>query len=356
MKVTPARVLIIDDSAFARKVVREILEADPRFEVVGIARDGLDGLEKIAELKPDVVTLDLVMPNLDGIGLLDALAKLGLAGVPRVVVVSMTDSDGDLAVAALQRGAFDLVHKPTALATERLFELAGELREKVALAASAIVRPPIASQPLISSVASVASVPSPPAAPRKRSTRRIVVIGASTGGPQALTNLLGAIPKDFPVAIAVALHMPLGYTEALAKRLDQACAIEVLEASEGLEFRPGRAIVARAGMHLKIRPGEPALARLDLIPIDKPHRPSVDVLFASAAEAFGEACVGVVLTGMGDDGLIGSRAVRGAGGVVLTEAESSCVVYGMPRAVKEADLSSREAPLEGMLRAILGYV
>jgi two-component system, chemotaxis family, protein-glutamate methylesterase/glutaminase len=351
--MTKARVLIVDDSAFARKVVREILEADSRFEVVGIARDGLDGLEKIAELKPDVVTLDLVMPNLDGLGLLESLAKLGLASVPRVVVVSMTDSDSDLAVAALQRGAFDLVHKPTALATDRLFELAGELREKVALAAAATVRRPFGAQPVI------APAPAPLPAPRlpvKRSGRRIVVIGASTGGPQALTSLLGAIPKDFPVPIAVALHMPLGYTEALAKRLDQACAIEVLEASEGLELRPGRALIARAGMHLKIRPGEPAVARLDLVPIDKAHRPSVDVLFASAAEAFGQACVGVVLTGMGDDGTIGSRAIRGAGGVVLTEAESSCVVYGMPRAVKEAGMSSREAPLEGMLNAILSYV
>jgi two-component system chemotaxis response regulator CheB len=281
------------------------------------------------------------MPNLDGLGVLASLPKIGLASVPRVVVVSMTDANSDLAIAALQAGAVDLVHKPTALATDRLLELSDELRQKVALAAAAPTRR--ASSPL--------RAVAPLAAPVS-SDRKLVVIGTSTGGPQALTALLGAIPKEFPVPIAIVLHMPVGYTEALAKRLDQSCAIEVLEAHEGLELRAGRAIIARAGMHLRIHPGDPARARLVLVPLDAVHRPSVDVLFSSAAEAFGGATLGVVLTGMGDDGLLGSRAIRSAGGVVLTEAESSCVVYGMPRAVKEAGLSDGEAPLERMAESI----
>jgi two-component system chemotaxis response regulator CheB len=150
--------------------------------------------------------------------------------------------------------------------------------------------------------------------------------------------------------------MPVGYTEALARRLDQASAIEVVEAYDGVELLPGRAIIARAGMHLKIEEGAPARGRLDLRPIDKPHRPSVDVLFESAAAAFGEHCVGVVLTGMGDDGLLGARALRAANAIVLTEASSSCVVYGMPRSVAEAGMSSAEAPLDRMAEEIQKWI
>ena len=160
------------------------------------------------------------------------------------------------------------------------------------------------------------------------------------------------MPKDFPVPIVVALHMPVGYTEALARRLDQASAIEVLEAYEGVELLPGRAIIARAGMHLKIRDDRPARGHLDLLPLDKPHRPSVNVFLESAAAAFGEACIGVVLTGMGNDGLLGARALRAANAVVLTEAESSCVVYGMPGSVKDAGMSSGEEPLDRMAAEI----
>jgi two-component system, chemotaxis family, protein-glutamate methylesterase/glutaminase len=347
MSAPRIRVLVVDDSAFARKVVREVLEGDPRFEVVGTARDGLDGLEKMSALLPDVVTLDLVMPNLGGIGLLQALPTLGIAKLPRVVVVTMSELSSELAVSALQSGAIALVHKPTALATDRLFELADELRTAVASAAAATTLPGALSS----------SAGERPIAPvTATSSRRVVAIGTSTGGPQALTLLLAQIPKAFPVPIVIALHMPVGYTEALARRLDQASAIEVVEAYDGVELLPGRAIVARAGMHLKIEAGAPARGRLDLRPIDKPHRPSVDVLLESAAAAFGEHCVGVVLTGMGDDGVLGARALRAANAVVLTEAESSCVVYGMPRSVAEAGMSSAQAPLDRMAEEIQRWI
>jgi two-component system chemotaxis response regulator CheB len=344
MAERPIRVLVVDDSAVARKFLRDILSAREEFEVVAIARDGLDALERINELAPDVVTLDLVMPNLDGIGVLQALKDLPQR--PQVVVVSMAGEDSELGVAALAAGAFEVVQKPTALPTERFFELSGELCAKVEAAGRRKVRP--------LPVAPTVNLPLPPS--RRTGTIRMVVIGASTGGPQALTQLLGALPADFSVPIAVVLHMPEGYTEAFARRLDADCALSVSEASEGLALRPGAVVVARAGIHLALAAGAGSglVAELAVGPLDTPHRPSVDVLFQSAARMLGAGVLGVVLTGMGSDGLAGSRAIRQAGGQVLTEAEESCVVYGMPRSVVEAGLSSAEATIERMATLIQG--
>jgi two-component system chemotaxis response regulator CheB len=329
----------VDDSAFARKILRESLQTSPQIEVVGTARDGIDALEKIVQLKPDVVTLDLVMPNLDGLGVLAALSAQQRA---RIVVVSMADGESDLGVAALAYGVFDLVHKPTALAVASLQDIAEELISKVLLAAA---------QPARSEAQ--ASAPSPVPVP-PRASERVVVIGTSTGGPQALTRLLKQLPADFPAPIALVLHIPAGYTGPLAARLNDECAIEVAEASNGMLMRPGLAIVAQAGMHLRfVSEGTGFVVRLDAEPSDSVHRPSVDVLFESAARAFGKRVLGVVLTGMGDDGTRGARAIVAAGGEVLAEAESSCVVYGMPRVVKEAGLAVAEATLDRMAEAIV---
>ncbi len=334
------RVLVVDDSAFARKVMREVLSSDPGIEVIGVAHDGLDALEKIERLDPDVVALDLLMPNLDGVGVLYALA--GRAR-PRCVIVSTSDEQSALAAEALQAGAVDLVHKPTALATDRLYELSTELVQKIKVAAKARTR---------SDVPPSARISAPPVT--VTSGVELVVIGASTGGPQALTHLLGALPADLRVPVAVVLHMPPGYTHALSQRLDASSAIDVLEAYDGLALRRGAAIIARGGVHMKIG-GDPEMRRvvLDASPARSLHRPSVDVLFQSAARAFGARVLGVVLTGMGDDGTEGARAIREAGGGVMTQDEASCVVYGMPRAVVEAGLSQASVPLEGMVTAIL---
>lgn len=341
------RVLIVDDSAFARKVLREILSTSARIQVIDVARDGLEALEKIAELKPDVVILDLVMPHLDGIGVLQALPA---TGAPRVIAVSISDSESELGVKALESGAIDLVHKPTALATDRLFELSAELVRKVEVAATA--KP----WPLFPRGAKL-PVPTPSAPGAAGVSDRMLVIGTSTGGPQALTRLLGALPLDFPLPVALVVHIPPGYTQALARRLDQVSALSVVEAWDGLELRAGQVVVARAGMHLRLeRQGERSFARLDFKPIGTPHRPSVDVLFQSAADAFGAGALGVVLTGMGDDGLRGARAIHEVGGKILVESESSCVVYGMPRCVREAGLAEAEAPLESMVAEILRLV
>lgn len=343
------RVLVVDDSAFARRVMRDVLSADERLEVVGYARDGLEALEKVTELSPDVLTLDLVMPDLDGVGVLDALRQLPSS--PRVVVVTTSTADSPLAVAALTAGAFDVVHKPTALATDRLYELRGELVEKVVAAGAARrleVPPP--------------SAPTPPSEPRvppmrpvqPRSTRRrIVVIGASTGGPRAIALLLRELPADLPVPLAVVVHMPPGYTEAFAERLDGDCALSIAEARDGTSVGPGSVTIARAGIHLRVGSlREGASLMLDAAP-PHIHRPAVDVLFTSAAQAFGPDVLGVVLTGMGSDGVEGARAIHAAGGEVIVEDASSCVVYGMPRAVVEAGLADAIVPLDRMANAIL---
>ena len=334
------RVLVVDDSLTVRARLVELLRAEPGIEVVGEAADGRRAVELCAKLKPDVVTLDLVMPNLDGLGVLRALPP---GGGPRVVIVSISDSESELVIEALQSGAVDLVQKPTALATDRLYELSGELVAKVLTAAGARSHPP-----------APASAPSRVLLP-SRSGVRLVVIGTSTGGPQALTRLLTALPAGLPCAVAVALHIPAGYTDALARRLNEACAVEVFEASEGAELRAGSVAIAQGGLHLRVAAdadGQTLRTHVGVHPASAPFLPSVDVLFESVA-ALGPAVLGAVLTGMGHDGLEGARAIRRAGGAVLTEAESSCVVYGMPRAVKEADLSSGEAPIEEMADAIL---
>jgi len=337
------RVLVVDDSAFARKVIREVLQTQRDLDVVDIARDGLEALEKIAELQPDVVTLDLVMPNLDGLGVLRALPA---EGRPRVVVVSMSDAQSQLGLEALQLGAVDLVHKPTALANDRLFELGDELVRKVRAAAAARRSPP----------RSPAELPPPPLVMDAARTD-LVVIGASTGGPQALSRLLAALPAGFPVPIALVLHIPAEYTAAFAERLDSGSALEVVEAAPGMPLRPGRVVVARGGIHLKIARGDEGLAcALDPEPQVSPHRPSVDALFMSAAAVTGARTLGIVLTGMGDDGLAGAHAIHAAGGRVLTEAESSCVVYGMPRTVAEAGLSDGSAPIVEMAALVAAHL
>ena len=340
----PIRVLVVDDSAFSRKVIRECLNESGDIEVVGIARSGLEALEKIAELSPDVVTLDLVMPDLDGVGVLRALAAdTGGRLAPRVVAVSVSGANSELGVEALQNGAVDLVQKPTALANDRLYELRSDLVSKVR--AAAVARPSRVRIDALSAPEPIATAPS--------HGIQAVVIGSSTGGPQALSRLLAAIPADFAVPLAIALHIPAEYTEAMARRFDKSCAIDVVEASDGVQLRPGLAILARGGSHLRLqRDNDRVIARVEGFPV-MPFYPSVDILFRSAADAYSGNVLGVVLTGMGSDGLEGSRAIRAAGGRVVTESESSAIVYGMPQSVHAAGLANAEAPLDSMLSEIL---
>jgi two-component system chemotaxis response regulator CheB len=330
------RVLVVDDSAFARTVLSRVLRASGNIDVIGTARDGDDALAQIAATDPDLVTLDLTMPGKDGLAVLRALQ--GKAR-PRVLVVSVSTIDSAPGVEALALGAIDIVSKPSALATDRLYELSSELIDKV-LAATAPHR--------ISPITAVAPV--------KYGSTELVMIGTSTGGPQALTRVLAALPADLAAPVAVVLHIPVGYTGALATRLDKTSPLEVVEAYEGVELHRGRVVLAKAGLHLKVRREHDRLfGHLDAQPT-RTHMPAVDELFLSGARAAGAKALGVVLTGMGDDGLEGARAIAAAGGALLTEAASSSVVYGMPRVVYEAGLGARQASLELIASEIKNHV
>ena len=335
------RVLIVDDSAFVRKVVKEMLSRSSFIEVVGTARDGLEALEKVEELNPHVVTLDLIMPRLDGVGfLLEQMARR-----PLPVVVSIASESGEKALQALDAGAVDFVQKPTALATEKVFEISEELLRKVKMAANVPVKKLI--QPFKSHLSETA-------VPVTGGRVEGVFIGISTGGPHALKFMIPQFPGDFPVPIAVVLHMPVGYTELFARQLDQVSFLKVKEAREGDVFSPGTVLIAAAGRHLILKKSASGtvVAHLSARPFDTVHRPSVDVLFDSAAAVFGGRSLGVVMTGMGSDGLKGVGAIKKKGGLIFTESEETCVVYGMPRSVVEAGLSDYQVPLNQMAKTI----
>jgi two-component system chemotaxis response regulator CheB len=291
-----------------------------------------------------VITLDLVMPRKNGVEFLRA--QNARRPIP-VVICSIAHESGALALEAFEAGAVEFVQKPTALATDRVYEIADELVAKVIGASGATVH----------------GEPDAPPAPRPStqtphaSLRRgtdVIVLGISTGGPQGLRQVIPQFPPDFPVPIAMVLHMPVGYTAMYAQRLDEISQLNVVEAAEGDVLQPGVVWLAPAGRHLTFvkAPGDVVRAHLDIRPEDTQHRPAVDVLFTSASELFGSRVLGVVMTGMGSDGLLGAAHIKARGGRIVTEAESSCVVYGMPRAVAEASLSDRSATLHEMAGAI----
>ena len=342
------KVLVVDDSAYVRKVVTEMLSRSPFLDVVGTARNGREALDLVEERRPDVVTCDLNMPDMDGVAFIrEQMARRRLP----IVVMSVANAAGEQVLAALEAGAVDFVHKPTALASERLLDVTGELIQKVKSAAGAALRD-VAHRP--AAVPAVVALPTPYAGATRVD---IVVIGISTGGPQGLKLLVPRLPHDFPVPLAIVLHMPIGYTELYAKKLDELCALEVIEASDGDAIVAGRVYLAPAGRHLSFRRnGTRVLAHLDVRPLDTPHRPAVDVLFQSAAELYGERTLGVVMTGMGADGRDGAAWIKAKGGRVLTESEESCVVYGMPRSVVEAGLSDAAVHLDRMADAIAEHV
>jgi two-component system, chemotaxis family, protein-glutamate methylesterase/glutaminase len=338
------RVLVIDDSAYVRKVVREILSRSPFLEVVGTARDGREALDLVEQLDPDVVTCDLIMPELDGVGFVRE--QMQRKPVP-IIIMSVAKETAEAALTALDAGAIDFVQKPTALASEKIFEVSNELIDKVKAAGNiALNRLPTQPQPPIKatvepSVAGTHSVD-------------LVVLGISTGGPQALKRLIPQLPSDFPVPVVMVMHMPVGYTEMYAAKLNELSNLEVREAAEGDELKPGRVFLAPAGRHLTLKRNADGkvVTHLDARPFSTLHRPSVDVLFQSAAEVYRNRVLGVVMTGMGSDGKQGAAWIKSQGGLIFTEAESSCVVYGMPGVVMEAGLSDKSIALEDMAHAI----
>ena len=337
------RVVVVDDSAYVRKVVKQMLGRSPFLEVVGTARDGAEALELIAETKPDVVTCDLNMPAMDGVDFVRA--QMARKPIP-ILIISIASASGEQVLAALDAGAVDFIQKPTALATDRLLEIADELIEKVKVAARAPMQRPRAPQAVSAPLPTRGTVPT---------DVDIVVIGTSTGGPQALKAVLPLLPADFPVPVAMVLHMPVGYTEMYAQKLNEMTTLTVIEARGGEVVAAGTAFLAPAGRHLTFTQDAASVVRTRLVshPLDTPHRPSVDVLFQSAAEVFGARVLGVVMTGMGSDGREGAAWIKAKGGRIITEAEETCVVYGMPRSVVEAGLSDKSVPLDALARSIM---
>jgi two-component system, chemotaxis family, protein-glutamate methylesterase/glutaminase len=337
------KTLIVDDSAFVRKVVREMLCSSPLIEVVGFARNGQDALEMTKSIEPDVVTCDLTMPELDGVGFVRK--QMAIKATP-ILILSASPQDGAQVLEALEAGAIDFIQKPSALASDDLFRIREELVEKVKAAAQTHVS---ALHPL---TPAGKSLPCP--TPCVAAKMDIVVLGVSTGGPQALRYLIPQFPADFPVPLVMVLHMPVGYTALFAEKLAEISQLRVKEAFEGCPVVAGEALLAPAGRHLSFRrtPKGQVQVSLSVQPMDKPHRPSVDVMFQSAAEIYRDRVLGVVMTGMGNDGQEGAAWIKAQGGIILTESEESCIIYGMPRSVVESGLSDAAIPLAGMAQEI----
>ncbi len=350
----PLRVLIADDSALMRQALRRVLTTDPAIEVVDAAYDGLDMLLKVERLQPDVVTLDVEMPRLDGLSALGLLMER----FPRPVVMlsSLTDAGTEATVRALALGAVDFQLKPASQTVGGLAAIADELIAKVKRAAQMRVRPRRLPLPPHPAPARSLADGAPRAAPVPAASRppaRLLVLGASTGGPRALVELLAALPGDLPAAAIVVQHLPAGFTRSLAQRLDQGSPLTVAEARDGDALAEGRALVAPGDHHLQVTRRR---VLLDQGPRRHGVRPAIDPTLESAAAHFGPAVLAVILTGMGHDGTEGARAVKAAGGRVLAEAEASCVVYGMPRAVVEAGLADAVVPLPELPAAIVHHL
>jgi two-component system, chemotaxis family, protein-glutamate methylesterase/glutaminase len=340
----PVRVLVVDDSALMRKLIPQILATDRSIQVVGTAMDGNFGLKKIEELKPQVITLDLEMPGMGGLDMLKEIMRGHR--LPVIVVSSHSVNGASVTLKALSMGAFDFVAKPSDVSA-RMPEIAHELISKIKAAAqSRGIR--VSPQPL------PFSKPVEKAAPNtKQRPTRVVAIGVSTGGPQALQYLLPQLPKDFPGTILVVQHMPEGFTEMFSRRLDEICAIKVKEAQSGDLLLAGRALVCPGSRHLKVK----RLPLGDVVVLsDEPrvngHRPSVDVLFRSVAEEFGKNSVGLLMTGMGEDGAQGLGQLKAAGGMTIAQNEESCVVFGMPKAAIERGYAVRVVALEALANTL----
>jgi two-component system chemotaxis response regulator CheB len=343
------RVLVVDDSALMRKLIPQMLESDPSIEVVGTAMDGNFCLKKIEELHPSVVTLDLQMPGMNGI---ETLKEIMRRHPLPVIVVSSHSTDGAaVTLKALSLGAFDFVTKPQDAAAH-MAESAAELIAKIKAAAdSKIVRPgTLGGTRVPTAKISVAKSAAPPT--------KLVAIGVSTGGPQALEFLLPQLPPDFLGTIVVVQHMPEGFTEMFARRLDELCSLRVKEAQSGDLLQAGRVLICPGSRHMKVK----RMGMGDIVVLSDEarvhgHRPSVDVLFQSAAEEFGPQAVAALMTGMGEDGAEGLGAVKRAGGTTIAQSEESCVVFGMPKAAIERGYATRIVPLEALsttLQALCG--
>jgi two-component system chemotaxis response regulator CheB len=342
------RVVVVDDSALVRSMLSEIINRQSDMVCVGAAADPLVARDMIRALNPDVITLDVEMPRMDGLEFLSRLMRL--RPMPVVMVSTLTEQGAEVTLRALELGAVDFVAKPRIGVSSGLNELAGDIVDKIRVAACARVGRHSGAPP----TAPVATAATAAAAPLPRiSTEKVICIGASTGGTEAIREVLVPLPADAP-AIVITQHMPPGFTTSFAARLNTLCRISVAEAQHGERILPGHAYIAPGGRHLRIeRNGSNYVAIIeDTEPVNR-HRPSVEVLFRSAARVIGPNALGVMLSGMGADGAQAMREMKDAGSYNLVQDEASCVVFGMPRMAIQAGAAHEVLPLNQIAPTLL---
>ncbi|NLI15800.1 MAG: chemotaxis response regulator protein-glutamate methylesterase [candidate division Zixibacteria bacterium] len=352
-----ARVLVVDDSAFMRKAISLMLESDPEIEVVGMASNGEDGIELNQKLKPDVITLDIEMPRMDG---LTALKRIMSENpTPVMMISSLTTEGAEATLEALSLGAVDFIPKQLSFVALDIVKIKDELLAKIKHIAR---NKPRFSKSTIGTIRATSpkvkpvDLPTPPSGATKKVQKKfnIVAIGTSTGGPPALQAVLPLLPKNFPVPITVVQHMPATFTKSLADRLDGISNIHVKEAEHGEKLMAGTAYIAPGGKHLLVK-GRPGSAEVFLSdePRDTLHRPAVNVMVKSVADLYGGSVLGVIMTGMGSDGLEGIRQVKKNGGMAFAQNMETCVVYGMPRAIVDNGLADKVIPIDNMAAEIV---
>jgi two-component system chemotaxis response regulator CheB len=341
-----ATVLVVDDSAFMRKLIAELVESSGPFRVVGTAGDGVEALQKVRSLKPEIVTLDIEMPRLNG---LQALEQI-MAEMPRpVVMLSAAGSDlgNEMTLRALERGALEFVRKPSGPVSIDLSRVRDQLRSALEAARAVNMRSVTSTPPSPAPPTVPAEAPSPDAA------TRVVAIASSTGGPRALAEIIPRLPNDLGAAVIVVQHMPREFTKLLSSRLDSLSPLWVGEAISGKTLRENRVYIAPGGQHMRVNgsPGN-ATIQLDNTPPMWGVRPAADPLFFSVADTFGSAAIGIVLTGMGRDGAEGLKRIRDAGGAAVVQDRDSSIIYGMPQAALAAAGADRVATVEEMASTI----
>lgn len=349
------RVLVCDDSALIRNLLTEIINSQPDMEVVGVAADPLIAREKIKALDPDVLTLDVEMPRMDGLVFLEKLMRL--RPMPVVMISSLTEKSSYITLHALELGAVDFITKPKLDIRAGIMEYAREITDKIRGAARARIKQ-TASTHVHRPVEPKQSADAVLAVTHRNfaGTEKVIVVGASTGGTEALKELLGAMPPDSP-GILVTQHMPEAFTKTFARRLDGLCRISVKEAEHGDRILPGHAYIAPGNRHLLLmRSGANYVAELSDGPPVNRHRPAVDVLFRSAANSAGKNAAGVILTGMGDDGAAGMLEMHQAGGFTIAQDEESCVVFGMPKEAIAHGGVDEVLPLQDIGRRLIGWL
>ena len=344
------KVLIVDDSALIRSVLKEIINSQDDMEVVGQAPDPLVARELIKQTNPDVLTLDVEMPRMDGLDFLEKLMRL--RPMPVVMVSSLTERGSEITLRALELGAIDFVTKPKISIQSGMLDYTESITDKIRAAAKARINP----RQIAAAGAGGASVALPMLRNPLTSSEKLIIIGASTGGTEAIKDFLMQMPSDCP-GILITQHMPEGFTRSFAKRLDGLCKISVSESQGGERILPGHAYIAPGHSHLLlVRSGANYMTQLDQGPPVNRHRPSVDVLFNSSAQAAGKNAVGVILTGMGKDGALGMLAMKQAGAHTFAQDEASCIVFGMPREAIAIGAAQEVGALQALPGMVLGYL